>query len=134
VIVEGPRAVVLIVDDQDLFPVRLSRELGGRGHTVLIASSGPAAERLIESLGPPMVVVINLDTRHMSALGFLERLSRRPDARHLRFVLMSALCAHNAYTSSAGQRSAGVQFLKPVNLTKLSAAVRSAAAQLPDLG
>ncbi len=126
-IAEAPRAVVLVVDDQECLRLRLSDELGRSGHTVLTASSASAAERFIEGLGLPMVVVLDLDMRPTSGLRLLQALLSRADADNLRFVLISALSLVDQV--APGRRSVFARLLTPIDLTALSATVRAAGAQ-----
>lgn len=122
------RPLVLVVDDQPFFRAQMRNELARRGHTVVTAHDAAHAMRLVDELGPPLVVVLDLVLPGTSGAELLEVLSGRADADQLRFILVSA---HVAPDSVAPENPLVVARLgKPVDLTRLSERLEVAGALL----
>jgi two-component system sensor histidine kinase ChiS len=85
---QGP--LVLVVDDQPFFRAHLRNELARRGYTVVTAENARDAEQLVEELGPPLVVVLDLMLPGTNGPELLHQLALRQDADSLRFILVSA--------------------------------------------
>ena len=85
---QGP--LVLVVDDQPFFRAFIRNALVRRGHSVLTAGDAAQAEQLVEEVGPPLVVILDLMMPGTSGPELLYTLSQRPDAGGLRFILVSA--------------------------------------------
>jgi two-component system, sensor histidine kinase ChiS len=85
---QGP--LVLVVDDQPFFRAHLRNELARRGYTVVTAENAEDAESLVEQLGPPLVVILDLMLPGTNGAELLHQLALRQDADSLRFILVSA--------------------------------------------
>jgi CheY-like chemotaxis protein len=85
---QGP--LVLVVDDQPFFRAHLRNELARRGHTVVTAENAREAEQLVQELGTPLVLILDLMLPGTSGPELLHQLARREDADGLRFILVSA--------------------------------------------
>jgi|GEM_PF-2007423 len=123
---QGP--LVLVVDDQSFFRAYLRNALVRRGYTVLTAEDAAAAECLVEEVGPPLVLVLDLMLPGTSGPELLHSLSRRTDADGLRFILVSA---HPVLDKVAKDSALVVGRLpKPVDVERLAAHVQAAGAAL----
>jgi CheY-like chemotaxis protein len=123
---EGP--LVLVVDDQPFFRAHLRNELARRGHTVVTAHDAREAEQLVDELGPPLVVVLDLMLPGTSGPELLHLLALRPDADDLRFILVSA---HPVLEKVAPRHRLVVARLpKPVDVAVLAAEVDAAGTAL----
>lgn len=112
------RPLVLVVDDQPFFRAQMRTELARRGYTVVTAQEADEAAALVEQLGPPLVVLLDLMLPGTSGPELLQTLSRRQDAHQLRFVLVSA---HEVVTRVALENHLVVARLeKPVDLDQLT--------------
>jgi CheY-like chemotaxis protein len=125
---QGP--LVLVVDDQPFFRAHLRNELARRGFTVVTAQDAREAEQLVEELGPPLVVVLDLMLPGTSGPELLHALDQREDADQLRFILVSA---HQVLEKVAPSHRLVVGRLgKPVDLVVLSQQIGAAGAALAD--
>ncbi len=125
---QGP--LVLVVDDQSFFRAYLRNALARRGYTVLTAEDAATAERLVEEVGPPLVLILDLMLPGTSGPELLHTLSRRADADGLRFVLVSA---YPVLEKVAPDSALVVGRLgKPVDVEQLAAHVKAAGAALRD--
>lgn len=123
---QGP--LVLVVDDQPFFRAHLRNELARRGFTVVTAHDAREAEQLVDELGPPLVVVLDLMLPGISGPELLHALARREDADLLRFVLVSA---HQVLEKVAPSHRLVVGRLgKPVDLVELAHVIDTAGAAL----
>ncbi len=125
---QGP--LVLVVDDQPFFRAFLRNALARRGHTVLTADDADQAERLVEEVGPPLVLILDLVLCGVSGPQLLHKLSQRPDAHRLRFILVSA---HPVVeTVAPDSRLVVGRLSKPVDLERLAQHLEKAGAALRD--
>ena len=125
---QGP--LVLVVDDQSFFRAYLRNALARRGYTVLTAEDAGAAERLVEEVGPPLVLILDLMLPGTSGPELLHTLSQRPDADRLRFILVSA---YPVLDKVAPDSALVVGRLgKPVDVERLAEHVQAAGAALGD--
>jgi CheY-like chemotaxis protein len=126
----GP--LVVVVDDQPFFRAYLRNELARRGHTVLTAENAREAEKLVDELGPPLVLVLDLVLPGTSGAELLHTLARRPEANSLRFILVSA---HPVLKRVAPNHKLVVGRLeKPVNLARLTEQLTAAGVALRERG
>jgi CheY-like chemotaxis protein len=126
---QGP--LVLVVDDQPFFRAHLRNELARRGHTVVTAENAQEAEQLVEELGPPLILILDLMLPGTSGPELLHQLARREDADSLRFILVSA---HPVLEKIAPDHRLVVGRLqKPVDLDVLSATLEVASLALKDV-
>jgi DNA-binding NtrC family response regulator len=125
---QGP--LVLVVDDQPFFRAHLRNELARRGHTVVTAENAEDAEALVEQLGPPLVVILDLVLPGTSGPELLEQLGLRRDADSLRFILVSAHPVLD--TVAPNHRLVVARFGKPVDLGLLAQQVKAASIALRD--
>jgi two-component system, sensor histidine kinase ChiS len=123
---QGP--LVLVVDDQPFFRAHLRNELARRGHTVVTAENAHEAEKLVDELGLPLVVILDLMLPGTSGPELLHQLTGREDAESLRFILVSAYPVlekvapnHHLVVARLG---------KPVDVDELSAQVEAASSAL----
>ena len=125
---QGP--LVVVVDDQPFFRAHLRNELARQGQTVVTAGDAEEALRLVDELGPPLIVILDLMLPGTSGPELLHELARRHDADRLRFILVSA---HQVLAKVAPNHRLVVARLgKPVDATLLAAHVQAAAASLRD--
>ena len=125
---QGP--LVLVVDDQSFFRAYLRNALARRGYTVLTAEDAGAAERLVEEVGPPLVLILDLMLPGTSGPELLHTLSQRADADKLRFILVSA---YPVLDKVAPDSTLVVGRLgKPVDVERLAEHVQAAGAALSD--
>lgn len=123
---QGP--LVLVVDDQPFFRAHLRNELARRGHTVVTAENAKEAEKLVEELGPPLVLILDMMLPGTSGPELLHQLSGREDADSLRFILVSAYPVLEKVAPN--HRLVVARLGKPVDLDMLSAQVEAASVAL----
>jgi DNA-binding NtrC family response regulator len=123
---QGP--LVLVVDDQPFFRAHLRNELARRGHTVVTAENAKEAEKLVEELGPPLVLILDMMLPGTSGPELLHQLSGREDANSLRFILVSAYPVLEKVAPN--HRLVVARLGKPVDLDMLSAQVEAASVAL----
>lgn len=127
---QGP--LVLVVDDQPFFRAQLRNELARRGHTVLSAENAREAEQLVEELGVPLVLILDLMLPGTSGPELLHQLAKRADADSLRFILVSAYPVVDRI--APGHRLVVGRLEKPVDLAVLAETVELASDALRDAG
>jgi CheY-like chemotaxis protein len=118
------RPLVLVVDDQPFFRAQMRNELARRGYTVVTAHDAAHAQRLVDELGPPLVLVLDLILPGTSGAELLEVLSGRADAEQLRFILVSAQVATESVAPD--NRLVIARLRKPVNLERLAERLEAA--------
>jgi CheY-like chemotaxis protein len=118
----GP--LVVVVDDQSFFRTYLREALSSRGYVVLSVGSASAAMRLVEQLGPPLVLILDLMLAGTNGPELLHELAHRPDASSLRFILVSA--HHIVERVAPNHRLVVGRLEKPVDLVQLSAHLQTA--------
>jgi CheY-like chemotaxis protein len=123
---QGP--LVLVVDDQPFFRAHLRNELARRGYTVVTAESAGDAERLVEELGPPLVVILDLMLPGTNGPELLHQLASRQDAESLRFILVSAYPVLEKVAPN--HRLVVARLGKPVDLEQLAQQLEVASAAL----
>jgi DNA-binding NtrC family response regulator len=123
---QGP--LVLVVDDQPFFRAHLRNELARRGHTVVTAENAKEAEKLVEELGPPLILILDMMLPGTSGPELLHQLSGREDANSLRFILVSAYPVLEKVAPN--HRLVVARLGKPVDLDMLSAQVEAASVAL----
>jgi two-component system sensor histidine kinase ChiS len=123
---QGP--LVLVVDDQPFFRAHLRNDLARRGYTVVTAESAPDAERLVEELGPPLILILDLVLPGTTGAELLDCLALRQDADSLRFILVSAypVLEHVA----PNHRLVVARLGKPVDVERLAEQVEAASVAL----
>jgi DNA-binding NtrC family response regulator len=116
-------ANVIVADDEMLLRWALSQRLTRDGHVVSEAVDGAAALDLVMVVGPPTVVVLDVNLPDMNGLQVLAEIRRRrPDAA---VVMMTAYWAAGAF-EQAQQLGAHALLAKPLNLDRVAAAVAAA--------
>jgi two-component system, sensor histidine kinase ChiS len=125
---QGP--LVLVVDDQPFFRAHLRNELARRGYTVVTAENAEDAESLVEQLGPPLVVVLDLMLPRTNGAELLHQLALRKDADSLRFILVSAYPVLDKVAPN--HRLVVARLGKPVNMGLLAEKVEAASVALRD--
>jgi CheY-like chemotaxis protein len=126
--VEGQRPLVLVVDDQPFFRAYLREELSRLGHVVVSVGNAAAAMRVVEELGPPMVIILDLMLPGTNGPELLHALADRPDASALRFILVSA---HSIVEKVAPYHKLVLgRFEKPVDLGHLTECLQNAGVAL----
>lgn len=127
---QGP--LVLVVDDQPFFRAHLRNELARRGYTVVTAESASDAEHLVEELGPPLVVILDLVLPGTTGAELLHYLALRKDADSLRFILVSAYPVLDQVARN--HRLVVARLGKPVDVGRLTEHVEVASVALRDRG
>lgn len=125
---QGP--LVLVVDDQPFFRAHLRNELARRGYTVVTAENAEDAESLVEQLGPPLVVILDLILPGTNGAELLHRLALRQDADSLRFILVSAYPVLEQVAPN--HRLVVARLGKPLDLSLLAQNVEAASVALRD--
>ena len=125
---QGP--LVLVVDDQPFFRAHLRNELARRGYTVVTAENAYDAEQLVEELGPPLVVILDLMLPGTNGPELLHQLAQRRDADSLRFILVSAYPVLDKVAPN--HRLVVARLGKPVDLGQLAEQVEAASTALRD--
>ncbi len=126
--VQTQRPLVIVVDDQPFFRAYLREELSRRGHVVVSVGNAPAAVRVVDELGPPVVLVLDLMLPGTNGPELLHALAQRPDASSLRFILVSA---HPVVEKVAPNHKLVVGRLgKPVDLAHLTEFLQTAGTAL----
>jgi DNA-binding NtrC family response regulator len=116
-------ANVIVADDEMLLRWALSQRLSRDGHAVSEAADGAAALDLLVLVGPPTVVLLDVNLPDMSGLEVLAEIRRRrPDAA---VVMMTAYWAAGAL-EQAQQLGATALLAKPLNLDRVAATVSEA--------
>ena len=118
----GRRDTVLVVDDTPESLGFLTDTLDGAGYTVLIATDGESALRLVDQITPDLVL---LDARMPGIDGFetCRRLKQKPPLLHLPVIFMTGLAEteHVVHGLAAG----GVDYVtKPIVVEELLARMR----------
>jgi DNA-binding NtrC family response regulator len=125
---QGP--VVLVVDDQPFFRAHLRNELARRGYTVVTAENAEDAESLVEQLGPPLIVILDLMLPGTNGSELLQQLTLRQDADSLRFILVSAYSVLDEVAPN--HRLVVARLGKPVDVNLLAKKVAAASVELQD--
>lgn len=116
-------ANVIVADDETLLRWALGQRLSRDGHVVSEAVDGAAALDLLVVVGPPTVVLLDVNLPDMSGLAVLAEIRRRrPDAAVL---MMTAYWAAGAL-EQARELGARALLAKPLNLDRVAAAVTEA--------
>ena len=114
---------ILVVDDVPLNVKLLADLLDAKGYTVITASSGPQALKLIESDAPDLVL-LDVMMPGMSGYEVCEKIRSDPEHAMLPVVLVTAL--DPAAERARGLNAGADDFLsKPVGQAELLARVRS---------
>ncbi len=117
-----PRDTVLVVDDTPESLGFLTDMLDGAGYTVLIATDGDSALRLVEQITPDMVL---MDAVMPGLDGFeaCRRLKQNPQLAHVPVIFMTGLSETEHVVQ--GLAAGGVDFLtKPIVVEELLARMR----------
>ena len=125
---QGP--LVLVVDDQPFFRAHLRNELARRGYTVVTAENAEDAESLVEQLGPPLVVILDLILPGTKGAELLHRHALRQDADSLRFIHVSAYPVLEQVAPN--HRLVVARLGKPLDLSLLAQNVEAASVALRD--
>ena len=113
------KIVLVVEDDPDIREV-LEEMLDAGGHRVLTASNGREALAVLDRVGSPCLVLLDLMMPVMSGFAFLEELQRRPDRERVSVLLISA----NAQVEAAARGTGVVGFVKkPFDLDDVLALV-----------
>lgn len=118
----GRRDTVLVVDDTPEALGLLTDMLDGAGYTVLIATDGESALRLVERITPDLVL---MDALMPGLDGFetCRRLKRRPPMAHLPVIFMTGLAETEHVLQ--GLAAGGVDYVtKPIVVEELLARMR----------
>ncbi len=121
---------MLVVDDQPFFRAHLRNELARRGHTVITAENAQDAESLVEQLGPPLVVILDLMMPGTNGPELLHQLALREDADRLRFILVSAYPVLGKVAPN--HRLVIGRLGKPIDLSLLAQKLEAASVALQD--
>ncbi len=125
---QGP--LLLVVDDQPFFRAHLRNELARRGYTVVTAENAEDAESLVEQLGPPLIIILDLMLPGTNGSELLEQLALRQDADSLRFILVSAYSVLEEVAPN--HRLVVARLGKPVDVNLLAKKVEAAGVELQD--
>lgn len=123
---QGP--LVLVVDDQPFFRAHLRNELARRGYTVVTAENARDAEHLVEELGPPLILILDLILPGTNGAELLHQLALREDADSLRFILVSAYPVLDKVAPN--HRLVVARLGKPLDVGRLAEHVEVASAAL----
>jgi DNA-binding response OmpR family regulator len=111
-------AKVLVVDDEKNLRTLYETELAEEGHTVILASDGKEALRLLEAEKPDLVV---LDIR-MPGLDGLETMGRMLASDNRLPIILNT--AYSSYKESFLSWSADAYVVKSSDLTELKTKIR----------
>ena len=111
-------AKVLVVDDEKNLRTLYETELAEEGHTVILASDGKEALRLLETERPDLVV---LDIR-MPGLDGLETMGRMLASDNRLPIILNT--AYSSYKESFLSWSADAYVVKSSDLTELKTKIR----------
>jgi two-component system sensor histidine kinase ChiS len=125
---QGP--ILLVVDDQPFFRAHLRNELARRGYTVVTAENAEDAESLVEQLGPPLIIILDLVLPGTNGSELLQQLALRQDADSLRFILVSAYSVLDEVAPN--HRLVVGRLGKPVDVNLLAKKVEAASVELQD--
>lgn len=114
---------VMVVDDQALFRRSLQDRLRADGYDVVAAENGAEALELLEAAPSPCVVLLDLMMPVMNGVEFLHALDRRPDAAHVRVMLVSGHGVLDRVALDSTRVVARLQ--KPLEMTELRSALES---------
>lgn len=117
-----PRDTVLVVDDTPESLGFLTDMLDGAGYTVLIATDGESALRLVEQITPDLVL---MDAAMPGVDGFeaCRRLKQKPSLAHLPVIFMTGLSETEHVLQ--GLAAGGVDYVsKPIVVEELLARMR----------
>jgi CheY-like chemotaxis protein len=113
---------VLIVDDDPDIRDALEDLLTGRGFSVLLASNGAEALKVLRGLArPPSIVLLDVMMPVMDGYGFLEERRKDPTLAHIPVAIITA--GHGVDLTRLGET---VPILyKPIRVPDLMLALRS---------
>ena len=112
----GRRPTILVVEDDPDLRLVHSEILSHEGYTVLAASDGVEALELVESEGPPAMILLDLRMPRMNGWDLAERLRRRPGWRDIPIVVVAA---HYRIADEAAAIGARAWLHKPVSIDLL---------------
>ncbi|HYI67573.1 MAG TPA: response regulator [Candidatus Limnocylindrales bacterium] len=112
----GRRATILVVEDDPDLRLVHSEILSHEGYTVLAASDGVEALELVESEGPPAMILLDLRMPRMNGWDLAKRLRQRPGWRDIPLVVVAA---HYRIADEAAAIGARAWLHKPVSIDVL---------------
>lgn len=83
-------AVILVVEDDVPTAARVSKVLKGAGYTPAIARTPKAASEVLKKMGPPALILLNVDLPDVDGITFLERIRGHPRLKDTPVVLFTS--------------------------------------------
>ena len=120
---------VLFVDDEMMVLSGYRRQLLGQPYEFDFALSGAQALRLLASATPPSIIVSDLLMPNPNGPELLRQALDRDPTWSRRFIVVTALSAHEA-RQQLDARFSGPVLRKPVETDTLSSAIRASLASL----
>jgi response regulator NasT len=124
-----PASKLLLVDDDRLVLVTLSRGLAAAGFVVVSAESVSEAEDMLAGGARPDLVIVDVLMPERSGLELAQRLR---DLDHIPFILLTSM-ADAQVVEQAAQDGALGYVVKPVDVPQLIPAIKAALARATDL-
>jgi response regulator NasT len=124
-----PASKLLLVDDDRLVLVTLSRGLAAAGFVVVLAESVSEAEDMLAGGARPNLVIVDVLMPERSGLELAQRLR---DLDHIPFILLTST-ADAQVVEQAAQDGALGYVVKPVDVPQLIPAIKAALARATDL-
>jgi putative two-component system response regulator len=119
----GPKAKILVVDDEKSIRVVLGDILVSQGYAVLQAGSGAEALRVIRKEAPD-VILLDIRMPDMDGLEVTRRIKSEPSLMHIPIIIVTGMDDIRARIEAL-KLGADDFLVKPPHLAELSARVRS---------
>ena len=112
----GRRATILVVEDDPDLRLVHSEILSNEGYEVVTAADGIEALEVVESQGPPAMILLDLRMPRMNGWDLAERLRQRPGWRDIPIIVVAA---HYRIADEAAAIGADAWLHKPVSIDML---------------
>jgi CheY-like chemotaxis protein len=122
----GQHTTILVVEDDPDLRLVHSEILSHEGYAVLTASDGLEALAVVESQGPPAMILLDLRMPRMNGWDLVERLRQRPGWRDIPIVVVAA---HYRIADEAAAIGARAWLHKPVSIDALLRVVGQVSAE-----
>jgi CheY-like chemotaxis protein len=122
----GKRTTILVVEDDPDLRLVHSEILSHEGYSVLTAADGLEALEVVESQGPPTMILLDLRMPRMNGWDLVERLRQRPAWRDIPIVVVAA---HYRIADEAAAIGARAWLHKPVSIDALVRVVGEVSAE-----
>lgn len=112
------KKTVMVVDDEQTYLDVLYAELAARGYSVVTATSGAAALRLLQKV-KPSIIISDLKMPGMNGFDFLQEARKLPNSSSVPFLFLTGIEDYRAvqFGKSMGVKDYLVKPVAPAELT-----------------